>query len=61
MSWYSLLGIGIAAWVTASVAVAITLGCIAARRRRVERKLLAPVVRLAPRVAPPHARTRAAG
>jgi hypothetical protein len=46
MSWYSLLGLGIAAWITAAVAVAFAFGLLVSRRRRLEQRLLAPVVSL---------------
>jgi len=46
MSWYSLLGIVVAAWVAVSVALALTLGLFASRRRRLLRRPLAPVVSL---------------
>jgi hypothetical protein len=48
MSWYSLLGLGIAAWIAAAVAVAFAFGLLVSRRRRLERRRpLAPVVTLA--------------
>ena len=46
MSWYSLLGLGIAAWITAAVAVAFAFGLLVSRRRRREQRHLAPVVAL---------------
>jgi hypothetical protein len=46
MSWYSLLGVGIAAWITAAVAFAFAFGLLVSRRRRLEQRQLAPVFTL---------------
>ena len=46
MSWYSLLGLGLIAWIGTAVAVAFAFGLLASRRRRLEQRALAPVVSL---------------
>jgi hypothetical protein len=46
MSWYSMLGLGITAWIAAAAAVAFAFGLLASRRRRLEQPRLAPVVSL---------------
>jgi len=35
MAWYSLLGIGLAAWLVASVALGLAVGSLATRLKRV--------------------------
>jgi hypothetical protein len=60
MSWYSMLGIAVAAWVTASIGVTAVIGMVAARRDRLAGPP-APVVRLTPRVAAHRTHRQAVG